>query len=111
MKKIFIFIIVILFFNFLIFPLGMYSYAKTLWKWEYDCMIVYVNNYYPKWESYVYTTTESNHVDKRWLENEMTKSIGLVDWCIYKTDDLYYNLINSNYCYIALFIEKYLLKN
>jgi len=73
-----------------------YIYNKTVWKWDTDCMIEYVNNYYPYWE--IYLINWEPHVDKRWLW--CWQSQWSLYWCNFPND-----IFNSVYCSTSLFWE------
>ena len=103
MRKI---IYIALFFQFIILPLSFYTYAKTLWKWNFDCMVEYVRYYYPHWE--VYEIIWWKHIDVRWLEylDEWKE----VYWC-FITDTPYSFIVNTPYCFWTYAFERVLFPN
>ena len=86
----------------IIIPVINYSYNKTLWEDKTDCMIQYVNKYYPNWCTYI-IEWEFRHIDKCWIENELMIENHKVNWCM-----MWFNvewLFNTPYCYITLGLE------
>ena len=79
--------------------LSLYLYNKTIWYDKTDCMIQYVNNYYPEWS--VYNIPEA-HIDKRWLDYLWEEY--KINWC-YINNTIMSFIINTPYCYTALFFE------
>jgi hypothetical protein len=73
-----------------------YLYNKSIWKWNTDCMIEYINKYYPNWE--IYDMNWEQHVDKIWLNYWQSK--WQINWCYFPND-----LWNSVYCSTTLFWE------
>jgi hypothetical protein len=71
-----------------------------VWADSTDCMINYVQNYYPNGCSYI-INWEDNHIDKCWLENEIMTLDSTVKWCNVKQAWL----INVPYCYYTLAFE------
>ena len=65
----------------LIIPAMFYTYNKFGdGKWSTDCMIEYINKYYP--EGSVYTIHWNPHIDKRWIWNNFgLVEIKEVNWC------------------------------
>lgn len=104
MKKLLIYWI--LFVIFVLSPIVWYTYNKTLWKDNTDCMINYINKYYPNW--YTYYNYWYYHIDKPWLD--YWENLWPVDWCVFKTDNYRYNINNTTYCYYTLFFETILWK-
>jgi hypothetical protein len=80
-----------------------YVYNKTLWVDKTDCMIQYINNYYPYWSTYNIPWSNDKHIDKRWLdyldnEKEIYGCI-ITNWVLW-------TIYNTPYCYITLFFER-----
>ena len=91
---------------FLLFmPFLKYAHAKTLWKDTTDCMVIYINNYYPYWEEYL-IDWKYPHIDKRWLN--YLESVWEIKGCIMNNSVLSF-IINTPYCYVTLFFEKVVL--
>ncbi len=78
MKRIIFIIIITIIISIPFITVVKYIHAKTIWKWNTDCMIEYVNNYYPYWSVYL-INNKYPHIDKRWLEylNEVKE----INWC------------------------------
>jgi len=79
-----------------IFPLSTYLYAKTLGQGNADCMITYIQEYYPLWA--IYKTKSWTHIDKRWLI--YMDKVQDINWCYLD------NINNSLYCYWTLILER-----
>jgi len=79
-------------------PLGKYVEAKTYWKGKTDCMIEYVNKYYPKGSTYL-IDWKFPHIDKSWMENPYMVKTWDVEWCFTK------DINNTIYCHWALLLE------
>jgi len=93
-----IWLLIIIFIN----PIFVYTYNKTLWKSNTDCMIYYINKSYPLWQ--IYYNYWSYHIDQRGLN--YWSNLWLVNWCIHQTNNFYFNLTNSVYCFYTLTFEK-----
>lgn len=105
MKRILLHLLFYILFVVFILSTMYYIYNKTIWKDKTDCMIQYINNYYPYWS--IYKIDWYSHIDKRWLNYLWNEHI--VNWC-YIDDSLLSFIFNTSYCYLTLFYEKYLLK-
>lgn len=80
-----------------------YIYNKTIWYDKTDCMIQYVNNYYPYWS--VYEVDWSPHIDKRWMS--YLKEEKEINGC-FINNSIPSFIYNSTYCYITLIYEDFL---
>lgn len=61
-----------------ILPIGNYTYNKTIGKDKTDCMIQYVQKYYPYGSTYL-IDGKYPHIDKRGIANEYMIETGQVD--------------------------------
>lgn len=82
-----------------------YLHAKTIWKDNTDCMIQYVNNYYPYGSTYL-INDKLPHIDARWVWNDYMREIKEIKWCYIK-DNFMSTIFNSSYCFITLMFEKW----
>ena len=85
----------------IILPLIVYWYNKTIWKWTTDCMIEYVNNYYPNWCNYT-IYWEYRHIDKCWIGNKFMIEENKVKGCMF--NNAIDNIFNMPYCYITVLL-------
>lgn len=71
------------------------TYLMTMQEWENDCMIDYVNKYYPFW--YNYDLWEYNHIE--WYNPSLSS---YVVWKTYKCmvidDSIWTSITNTIYC-------------
>lgn len=107
MKLIKISIITIILWIFLL-SLSVYIYNKIWWVDKTDCMIQYINNYYPNWCTYNVKWLrwdDSPHIDKCWLENEYMELTWQIEWC-WINDSFKSFIFNTPYCFISLTWEK-----
>jgi len=88
----------------LLVPFIKYAHAKTLWKWVTDCMVVYIQDYYPNWCTYL-INNKYPHIDWCWKGNSSMVETSKVKWCIIK-DSISSFIFNTPYCYITLLLEK-----
>lgn len=88
---------------FAINPLIMYFYNKTYWKGQTDCMIEYVNKYYPNGSEYL-IYNKLPHIDWKNQENKYMVKTWDVNGCIMNSS---WNslLVNTPYCYWTLILE------
>jgi len=84
-------------------PVIKYTYAKTIGKWKEDCMIVYINKYYPHGSMYL-IDWKYLHVDTGWIE--YLQKTGDFDWCNLYGDTIRTKVFNIPYCYNTLILEK-----
>lgn len=82
---------------------SLYVHSKTIGKWKTDCMITYVNEYYPSGSIYK-LNSGWYHFDKKWLE--YMNKIGEADWCVMRWWGVVFQLVNTPYCYTSLIYEK-----
>jgi hypothetical protein len=81
-----------------------YTLAKTIKNKAPDCMIEYVNNYYPNGCTYL-INWDTPHIDKCWMWNNIMVETKEIHWC-YINDSVSSILFNTPYCYVTLFLEK-----
>jgi len=77
-----------------------YIHSITIWEDETDCMITYIDKYYPYGSTYMIEWIYP-HIDKRnaWYEQEHK-----IYWCY--IDRTYKDLLyNWSYCLVTLFYE------
>lgn len=81
----------------------LYVHWKTLGVDKTDCMITYINYYYPNGCEYTIQLWEKNeyHIDKCWMENEYMTLDSKVNGCNLTNAPL----INMPYCYYTLMFE------
>ncbi len=80
-----------------------YAYNKTLGRGETDCMIQYIQKYYPIGEIYI-TKNNGYHIDKRDITYLQSK--GKVYGCKMPWN-LIFQTINTPYCYTTLLLESF----
>lgn len=83
---------------FFIAPMIKYVHAKTLGKWTEDCMITYIQKYYPKGSMYI-INNKYPHIDKRWVENPLMRKTWDFNGCFSN------DIINTQYCFVTLTME------
>jgi len=91
-------------------PILKYIHSKTIWFDQTDCMVKYVNNYYPYWSIYyIKEDKKYPHIDKRWLEYlyEEVEIYG----CNIRGYWLFSDITNTIYCYVTYFFEYKILNN
>lgn len=96
MKRYLIYILVCILLSFVIFPVGKYVHSKTIWYNNSDCMITYINKYYPIWSIYK-IGDRYDHIDTQWLTYLNWEK--QIYWCNL------WNPFNTSYCYITLLFE------
>jgi len=93
-------ILITIIISYIFIPISYYWYNKIYGKDITDCMIQYINNYYPNWCSYIIFWKDP-HIDKCGIENEFMVVEKKINWC-----DI--DFFNTPYCYITLFFENIL---
>jgi len=83
--------------------IGGYAWNKTIWKWNTDCMIEYINNHYPNGCTYL-INWDSHHIDKCWIWNEFMIETNKIKGCVVGDSPISY-IFNTPYCYTVLFFE------
>lgn len=84
--------------------LGKYIHSKTLWYNNTDCMVEYINKYYPYWAVYNIEKWKYHHIDKRGITYFYDKND--IYGCYIKENTFFNTIANSTYCYITYFFEK-----
>lgn len=106
MKRILIIATITIIITWFLLPIVKFIHAKTIGKNDTDCMIKYVQKYYPNGWTYL-IDNKYPHIDKQNLHYEAGKMIQTwkTDGCIIHDKSLISSIINTQYCYTTLFIE------